>query len=73
MSKFKVGDKVFLNKRGIFGFETRDYTLGCQDGSNVLIKNCIYTVNYADTGGNVRVNGSRLYINENHFKIKSDA
>ena len=42
MNKFNKGDKVYLNKRGTFGTESADYTLGLMNGMYRLNKNMVY-------------------------------
>ena len=66
MSKFKKGDKVFLDKRGVFGNESRDWTLH----EPKLIKNMIYTVEKTYNGFYkdwISV-GKHVDYHEDHFK-----
>ena len=75
MNKFNKGDKVYLNKRGTFGTESADYTLGLMNGMYRLNKNMVYTI--SSVGNHtVRVCSDSSYpyivnpfsIHEDHFE-----
>ena len=61
--KFKVGDKVYLDKRGKFGNDRNDYSL--IDG---LVKNKIYTVLIITVYNRVILENQNYNFHENHFK-----
>ena len=68
MSKFKIGDKVYLHKRGVLDDSNQDWTLYNNLGCVRLEKNIIYTV-YRLNGNEVRLKiDSLLYYHEDHFK-----
>ena len=64
--KFKRGDKVYLDKRGIFGGETRDWTTFDALGCVRLEKNKIYII-IELVHNQVGINGNTILYNENHF------
>ena len=66
MYKFNKGDKVYLVKRGIFGTNSRDWTLGIETFYR-LEKNKLYTV--LSTGDNtIKLEGCILSYHKDHFK-----
>ena len=66
--KFNIGDKVYLDKRGTFGFERRDWTLESVFGTfSKLEKNTIYIVSDTNCDG-IKLYGKVYTYNEGHFK-----
>ena len=70
MSKFKIGDKVYSDKRGLFGSYTYDWTLYNSLGAVKLEKNRIYTIIDLLSGQRLHLDCNRtlLHYHEDHFK-----
>ena len=68
MSKFKAGDKVYLDKRGIFGSDRRDWTLSYINNlEEIVIKNTSYTI-LTINEDRVFLENHMFYYHQDHFK-----
>ena len=71
--KFKKGDKVYLDKRGIMKHETVDWTLVENGNRGILYKNRIYIVDIDGYIHNesirITIDGYTFGYSEEHFKL----